>query len=158
MDRSATGSATPLTFTLDFTSVHGLSTRTSSIVAADQDGYPPGTLMNFGIGEDGIVTGVFTNGQTQTLGQVAVATFGNDEGLVAELDNLFSIGPNSGAAMIGAAGQLGAGTILSGTLELSNVDLGEFIGLVTSSTGFQASSRVISVSNELMDHLLMIVR
>ncbi|MFH1745723.1 MAG: flagellar hook-basal body complex protein [Planctomycetota bacterium] len=159
MSRNETGSATPLTFTLDFSDVHGLSTQTSNIIAAEQDGYPPGTLMNFSVAEDGVISGIFSNGQMRTLGQVTLATFANDEGLIAETDNLYLIGPNSGAASVGIPGQLGSGTLLSGALELSNVDLSqEFIGLVTSSTGFQASSRVISVSSELMDHLLMIVR
>ena len=159
LDRSDTGAATPLTFTLDFTGVHGLSTRTSSVIAADQDGYPPGTLINFGIGSNGTITGTFSNGLTQTLGQVAVATFANEEGLVAETDNLYTLGPNSGTATIGTPGTLGAGTVMSGALELSNVDLSrEFIGLVTSSTGFQAASRVISVSSDLLNQLLLIVR
>ncbi len=159
LDRSGTGAATPLTFTLDLSGVNGLSTQTSAIVASEQDGYPPGTLVNFGVGEDGVIYGTFTNGLTQTLGQVALATFANQEGLVAEADNLYSVGPASGNATIGPAGQLGAGKILSGALELSNVDLSrEFIGLVTSSTGFQASSRVISVSSDLLDQLMLIIR
>ena len=159
LDRSGTGAATPLTFSLDFTGVHGLSTQTSSVIAADQDGYPPGTLINFGIGTDGTITGTFSNGLTQTLGQIAVATFANEEGLVAETDNIYTLGPNSGTATIGTPGALGAGTVMSGALELSNVDLSrEFIGLVTSSTGFQAASRVISVSSDLLNQLLLIVR
>lgn len=159
LNRSGTGSATPLTFALDFTGVHGLSTQVSSIVAADQDGYPPGTLTAYAIGADGTITGAFTNGLTRTLGQVAVAAFSNEEGLVAETDNLYTMGPNSGTPTISTPGQLGAGKVLSGALELSNVDLSrEFIGLVTSSTGFQASSRVISVSSDLLNQLMMLIR
>jgi flagellar hook protein FlgE len=159
LDRSDTGAATPLTFTLDLSGVNGLSTRTSSIVASEQDGFPPGTLVNFGVGEDGTIYGTFTNGLTQRLGQVALATFANDEGLVALSDNCYSVGPASGNATIGTPGELGAGKIMSGALELSNVDLSrEFIGLVTSSTGFQASSRVISVSSDLLNQLLLIIR
>jgi flagellar hook protein FlgE len=159
LNRSGTGAATPLSFALDFGGVHGLSTRTSGVVAVDQDGYPPGTLIAYAIGADGTISGTFDNGLTRTLGQVAVAMFPNEEGLVAESDNLFTLGPNSGQAMIGTAGQMGSGQILSGALELSNVDLSrEFIGLVTSSTGFQASSRVISVSSDLLNQLMMVVR
>jgi flagellar hook protein FlgE len=159
LDRSGTGSATPLTFTLDLSGVNGLSTQTSNIVASEQDGFPPGTLVNFGIGEDGVITGAFTNGLTQKLGQIAVATFSNEEGLVGLADNCYSVGPASGNATIGSPGQLGAGKVMSGALELSNVDLSrEFIGLVTSSTGFQASSRVISVSSDLLNQLLLIIR
>jgi len=159
LDRSQTGATTPLTFSLDFAGVHGLSTQVSSIVAAEQDGYPPGTLTAFAIGQDGTITGTFTNGLTRTLGQVALATFANDEGLVAQSGNLYSAGPNSGSPTVTTPGQLGAGQVLSGALELSNVDLSrEFIGLVTSSAGFQAASRVISVSSDLLDQLLLVVR
>lgn len=159
LNRSASGAASPLTFSLDFAGVHGLSTQTSSIIAADQDGFPPGTLISYSVGPDGLISGAFDNGMTQTLGQVPVATFANEEGLIAETDNLFSSGPNSGPPTITEAGTLGAGKIMSGALELSNVDLArEFIGLVTSSTGFQASSRVISVTSDLLNQLLMLVR
>lgn len=159
LDRTGTGAASPLTFNVDFSQVHGLSTQTSAVIMAEQDGFPPGTLNDFGIGPDGVVTGTFSNGLTRTLGQVAVATFANPEGLVAEADNLYVQGPNSGEPLVTEAGQFGAGLIQSGALELSNVDLSnEFIGLITSSTGFQAASRVISVSNELLDQLLLIVR
>ncbi len=126
---------------------------------ADQDGYPPGTLNSFAVGEDGTVSGVFSNGLSRTLGQVALATFTNEEGLVAETENLFSAGPNSGTAQILAPETQGAGAIRGGALEMSNVDLSrEFIGLITASTGFQAAGRVISVANEMLDQLLMTLR
>jgi flagellar hook protein FlgE len=83
----------------------------------------------------------------------------NPEGLIAEGDNVYALGPNAGEATVTAAGEFGAGTVLSGALELSNVDLAaEFIGLITSSTAFQASSRVISTSSDMLDQLLLIVR
>ena len=159
ISRAGTGAGTPLDFTLDFSGVHGLSTAASEIVMADQDGFPPGTLTNFTIDSDGVINGTFSNGLTRTLGQVAVAVFSNPEGLLAESDNLYRAGPNSGNPTITPPGLFGAGRIMSGALELSNVDLGrEFIGLITSSTGFQASSRVISTSSDLLDQLLLIVR
>jgi flagellar hook protein FlgE len=159
INRSGSGAATPLTVTLDFSALNGLSTSASNVIMSDQDGSPPGTLTNFTVGTDGTITGLFSNGLARTLGQIPLATFANDGGLVAETDNLFSIGPNSGAAAVKAAGTLGAGLIRGGALEMSNVDLSrEFIGLITSSTGFQASSRVISVSNEMLDQLLMTLR
>jgi flagellar hook protein FlgE len=159
IDRSNTGAASPLTVTLDFSDVNGQSTQDSDVIMSDQDGFPPGTLSNFSVGTDGVVSGVFSNGLTRDLGQVAVATFANDEGLVAETDNLYTVGVNSGEAQVLAPGSLGAGLVRGGTLELSNVDLSnEFIGLITSSTGYQAASRVISVSNELLDQLLLTLR
>lgn len=159
IDRGSTGAASPLNFTLDLSQINGLSTLTSNVIMADQDGFPPGTLNNFTVGPDGTINGTFSNGMTRTLGQVAVAVFANPQGLLAESDNLYLAGPNSGAATITQAGQFNAGTILGGALELSNVDLSrEFIGLITSSTGFQAASRVISTSNDLLDQLLLVIR
>jgi flagellar hook protein FlgE len=153
------GANSPLTFTLDFAGVHGLSTQTSSVIMSEQDGCPPGTLISFGIGSDGMINGAFSNGMTRTLGQVALAVMPNPEGLIAEGDNVYALGPNAGEATVTAAGEFGAGTVLSGALELSNVDLAaEFIGLITSSTAFQASSRVISTSSDMLDQLLLIVR
>lgn len=159
IDRSGTGATTPLAFELDLSSLHGLSTSDSNVILAEQDGYPPGTLISYGVGVDGVVSGTFSNGLTRTLGQVALATFPNPTGLIADTDNTFVIGPNTGTPSINAPGQFSAGQILSGALELSNVDLSrEFIGLITSSTGFQASSRVITASRDLLDNLLLIVR
>lgn len=159
LDRSGSGAASPQTFTLDFTGIHGLSTLASNVVMAQQDGYPPGTLTGYRIGQDGMILGSFTNGLTRTLGQIAIAVMPNPEGLIAESDNTYSLGLNSGNPTVTAPGTLGAGQVLSGALESSNVDLSrEFIGLITSSTGFQAASRVISTSSDLLDQLLLIVR
>ncbi|MBU0617186.1 MAG: flagellar hook-basal body complex protein [Planctomycetes bacterium] len=153
------GANSPLTFLLDFTGVHGLSTRTSSVIMSEQDGCPPGTLSSYSVGPDGTINGAFSNGVTRTLGQVGLAVMPNPEGLLAENDNLYVLGPNAGAATVTAPGEFGAGTVLGGALELSNVDLAsEFIGLITSSTGFQAASRVISTSSDMLDQLLLIVR
>lgn len=159
IDRSGTGAATPLTFNLDFSAVHGLASEDSVIVSTSQDGTPSGTLNGFGVGPDGTINGTFSNGMTRTLGQVALANFSNVEGLIAEPGNRYAVGPNSGQAQITTAGQLGTGSVLAGALESSNVDLsGEFIDLVSSSTGFQAASRVISTTSDLMDQLLLIVK
>ena len=159
LDRSGTGAASPMQFTLDFAQIHGLSTQVSNVIMADQDGYPPGTLTNFGVGTDGVINGTFSNGLTQTMGQLALAQFSNPEGLLAETDNLYAAAPNTGEPAITAPGFFGSGTILGGALELSNVDLSaQFIGLITSSAGFQAASRVISTSSDMLDQLLLIVR
>jgi flagellar hook protein FlgE len=159
VSRTGSGAATPLNVTLDFSAVNGLSTQVSNAIMSKQDGYPPGTLTAYSVGNDGTITGTFSNGVSHTLGQVAVATFANEAGLVAETGNLFSLGPNSGPAAIKAPGTLGAGTVRGGALEMSNVDLSrEFIGLITASTGFQAASRVITTSNDMLNQLLMTMR
>lgn len=159
INRSGTGADPALAFNLDFSSINGLSTKSSEVIMANQDGFPPGTLTTFGVGADGTVIGAFTNGQTQTLGQIALANFANPTGLVAEAENLYSAGPNSGTPQISAPELFNAGSIQSGALELSNVDLSrEFIGLITSSAGFQAASRVITVSKDMLDQLLLVIR
>ncbi len=159
LNRDQSGAMTPITFDLDFTGVHGLSTRQSTVIMQDQNGFPPGTLTNYAVNQDGTITGIFDNGQTRSIGQVALAVFPSESGLIAEADNLYTVGPSSGEAVITPPGTFGAGLVIGGTLEGSNVDLArEFIGLITSSTGFQASSRVISTSSDLLNSLLLVLQ
>jgi len=152
---------TPVGVTIDFDQVSSFSNRDSrsALYMAQQDGFAPGSLNSFAIGNNGIITGTFSNGLTRTLGQIALATFANPEGLVAEANNRYTTGPNSGVPVITTPQNLGAGKIVSGSLELSNVDLSkEFIGLITATTGFSAASRVISTANDLLNQLLSVAR
>lgn len=163
MDRLNAGSADPLSFDLNFASgaggVTALADDTSQIAATGQDGVPIGTLSSFAVGANGIITGAFTNGITRTIGQVVLATFANPEGLVSEGSNLFAVGPNSGTAALTEPGTLGAGRIVGGSLELSNVDLSqEFINMILTSTGYSASSRVITTTDQLFQQLLVLGR
>jgi flagellar hook protein FlgE len=163
MDRASAGSADPLSFDLNFASgaggVTALADDTSQLAAAAQDGVPIGTLSSFAVGANGIITGAFTNGMTRTIGQVVLATFANPEGLVSESSNLYTVGPNSGTAAITEPGTLGAGRIVGGSLELSNVDLSqEFINMILTSTGYSASSRVITTTDQLFQQLLVLGR
>lgn len=159
LDRTNSGAQTPMNFTLSFDGVHGLSTNESGVILDEQNGFPPGELTGYGIDLDGTIQGTYSNGLTQTLGRVPLAMVPNAEGMIAESNNLFAIGPNAGPLSITTPGEFGTGTIRGGALELSNVELGEeFIGLVTASTGFQASSRVITVSSDMLNQLLLIVR
>lgn len=163
IDRSGTGAGTPLEFVLSFSgdmdNVTSLSSEGSAIAATYQDGAPIGTLSSFAVGADGTISGAFTNGVVRTLGQVAIATFTNQEGLVEEGGNLFRPGPNSGEPVVTTPGMMGAGQIVGGALELSNVDLGqEFINMILTSTGYSASSRVIRTTDELLQQLLVIGR
>ena len=158
VDREDTGAQSPQTITLDFSDMKGYE-MASAISLLSQDGFPSGTLQDFSIGSDGIILGAFTNGQTKSLGQVIISTFRNYEGLIADGQNLYLAGPNSGDPIVKEPQQLGAGTINSGALELSNVDLSrEFINLIVASTGFSASSRVIQTSDQLIDELIMLTR
>jgi flagellar hook protein FlgE len=124
-----------------------------------QDGFGPSKLSSFSVGTDGVITGSFDNGLSQTLGQIALGTFANSAGLVRQTNNLFYEGPNSGQVAIVTPDGMGAGRLLSGALELSNVDLSrEFIGLINASSGFSASSRVITTSNQLLNDLMQLMR
>ena len=155
IDRTGTGAATPLVFNLDFSLMTGLTSEKSEMAMSNQDGLKIGRLTDFNIGADGRITGSFSNGATRTLGQIAMATFSNRQGLVDRGGNMFVEGANSGAAVIGTPGTLSSGKIVSGSLELSNVDISEeFINLIIASTGFSAASRVITTSDQLLTALL----
>lgn len=153
------GASSPLTFSLTFdnntSAITALSDSSSEIAAISQNGSAIGFLNNFSVGEDGVLTGTFSNGLSRTIGQVALATFVNNQGLVALGNNLYTTGPNSGNAIIGTPQQFSAGRIVAGALEQSNVDLAEeFVNLITASSAFSASSRVITTADQLIQQLL----
>lgn len=155
IDRSATGAGTPITTTLDFSGVTSLTSASSTLTMTKQNGSAMGTLNDFSIGSNGIITGQYSNGRTRTLGQIAVATFNNPQGLIDKGTNMFVESTNSGVAIITPPEELSAGSIRAGSLELSNVDLSEeFINMIVASTGFSAASRVITTSDQLINELL----
>ena len=159
IDRVGSGATDPLSISLDFSRLSGLNARESELVMSFQTGFATGTLIDYSIGQDGVVTGTFTNGLNQVIGQIALATFANPAGLLSRSNNVYFVGPNSGEARITPPLVLGAGKISSGSLELSNVDLSrEFVNLITSSTAFSAASRVISTSDTLLQELLLLAR
>lgn len=153
--RDDTGAATPLNVLMDFNAMTSLTSRSSELVMTEQDGSSTGTLNGYSFGANGIITGTFSNGLTRTLGQVALATFNNPEGLVDNGGGMYTAAGNSGVPVVTSPLQLGAGSLRSGALELSNVDLSaEFINLIIASTGFTAASRVITTSDQLLTELL----
>ena len=162
VDRMDTGADTPLEFDLRFASESGRTTSLatgSELIGLTDDGLPPGTLRNYQTETDGVITGIFSNGAERALGQVAIAGFRNPRGLLDEGGNLFSRGPNTGPLTVTEPGTLGLGTVVSGALETSNVDLGrEFTEMILTSTGYSASSRVIRTTDELFQQLLVLGR
>ena len=125
----------------------------------DQDGAEMGTLESFTIDPGGQLVGLFSNGLRETLGQVAVASFTNPPGLEKVSGSLYAGNASSGAAAIGTAGNGGRGTLASGALEMSNVDLAqEFTNLIVAQRGFQANSKVITASDELLQDLVNLKR
>ena len=159
----ANGAISPLIVQMEFNSetekISALTDSASNIAAVFQDGSPIGTLSSFSIGETGLLSGAFTNGLSRTIGQIAIAKFSNNEGLIDIGNNFFRTGPNSGSALVTEALSFGTGRMIGGALELSNVDLSqEFINMILASTGFSAASRVISTVDELIDQLLILGR
>jgi flagellar hook protein FlgE len=141
----------------DFEALTQYSGATSVTSAAN--GYAMGTLESFNINKTGQIIGVFSNGLTQALGQVAIANFNNPPGLIRVGDTMFSESGNSGVPMVGAAGRGGRGEITPGTLEMSNVDLAqEFTDMIVTQRGFQANSRIITTSDEMLQELVNLKR
>ena len=118
-----------------------------------------GYMQEYSVDRNGIITGVFSNGQTRTLGQVALATFTNPGGLEKTGDTNFRQTINSGLADIGTVGVAGRGVIASGALEMSNVDLADqFTDMIVTQRGFQANSRTIQTSDQMLQELLTLKR
>ncbi|MGY1639153.1 flagellar hook protein FlgE, partial [Geodermatophilus sp. SYSU D00742] len=146
----------PVAIDLDGLSQFGSA---SSLVPTEQDGYAPGTLQSFALSSDGTIVGVYSNSLRQGIGQLAMATFANPAGLEKAGNSSFRVGNNSGTPVIGEAGAGGAGTLTAGALEMSNVDLAEeFTGLIVAQRGFQANSRVITSSDEVLQDLVNLKR
>ncbi len=131
----------------------------SDFDAPNQDGYPLGTLQGINIDRAGRIIGVFSNGMNQNLGQVAMANFTNPGGLSRAGDTLFEESSNSGTARIGQAGTGGRGLVTPGAVEMANVDLSEqFTDMITTERGFQANSRIITTSDEMLQELVNLKR
>jgi flagellar hook protein FlgE len=131
----------------------------TTISAPDQNGYAQGSLQSFSLGNDGTITGIYSNGLRQSIGQLAVASFNNPSGLEKAGSSTFRVGNNSGVPQIGVAGTGGRGVLNAGALEMSNVDLAEeFTGLIVAQRGFQANSRVITSSDEMLQDLVNLKR
>lgn len=144
---------------LDFAKVTQYS-MDSSAAPSTVDGYPTGQLVSFNIGSDGVITGIYSNGKQKPLGMVGLAYFENPSGLMKDGENLFSATTNSGNYdKANKPGTPGIGTLSPGTLEMSNVDLsGEFTDMITTERGFQASSRIITTSDEMLQDLVNLKR
>lgn len=124
-----------------------------------KNGYPQGYLDTFSIGSSGEISAIFTNGQSRVIGQIALATFKNPAGLEKTSENMYQVTPNSGEPVIGVPGSGGAGALNPGNLEMSNVDLGtEFTEMITTQRGFQANSRIITASDEMLQELVNMKR
>ena len=145
--------------TIDF-GQFGQRSGGTSAVSTNLDGIVMGVLQGLSFGEDGVITGLFSNGQNFALWQVAVANFANPAGLESMGNNMFRQTANSGAFdSIGSEPLAIGSTVLAGHLEMSNVDLAsEFTEMITTQRGFQANSRVITTSDEILQELVNLRR
>ncbi len=122
----------------------------SSNNATNQDGFAAGVLKTYTILSDGTVEGTFSNGQTEAIGQVAVASFANPEGLTLDGDNQYSSTAASGAAVIGSAGTAGRGTIAGSSVEQSNVDMAtQFSDLIVYQRAYEANAKAITAFDQM---------
>lgn len=158
------GNPTAQTFSMNFGEaglVNGVTQFSSDFTtkAVNQDGYPMGYMEAFSIDDTGTITGVFSNGVRQPLATIAMATFTNPGGLNKAGDTMFSYSLNSGEANIGEAGVAGKGKINAGLLEMSNVDLSDqFTDMIVTQRGFQANSRTIVTSDQMIQEVLGLKR
>ena len=155
---------TTQTITLDFgvaNAFAGLTQfgGTASAAATDQDGHGEGFFSSTTVNSDGKVVALFTNGKTTDIGQLQLANFSNAEGLTAVGNNAYKPTLASGAATLKTAGSGRTGSIVSGVLEASNVDIAEeFTKLIVAQRAFQANARTITTTDEVLQELVNIVR
>ncbi len=123
---------------------------TSSTSTSNQNGYASGSLTTYSVNSDGTISGTFSNGQVQTIGQIAIANFANYQGLQQGAGNTYTPTLASGQAVIGTAGSGGRGTLTGGALELSNVDIStEFTNLIVVQRGFEANARMVTTFDSI---------
>ncbi len=133
--------------------------NSSTTIFQDQDGFSSGFLQSVSVDTNGIITGHYSNGQVLEKVQVALANFSNLHGLFKAGGNIFTETTDSGAPTTGAPGDNGLGSIAPNALEMSNVDLGsEFVKLITTQRGFQANSKIITTTDEMLNDLINIKR
>ncbi len=142
----------------DFTALKQFRAESDARVSS-QDGYASGALTSYSVGTDGVITGVFDNGESRALARVALANMSNPAGLVQLGNSLYQSSPNCGDIKKGAAGTVGTKGIIPSSLEMSNVDLSEeFTDMIVTQRGFQANSRIITTSDEMLQELVNLKR
>ncbi|MFE8048584.1 flagellar hook protein FlgE [Brenneria goodwinii] len=151
---SALNGSAENTFTIDFSG----STQQNSSNATNtktQDGYAAGTLTEYTINNDGTVSGTYSNGKSQLLGQIVLASFTNTSGLQSKGDNTWAATASSGEAILGSAGTGTFGSLTSGALESSNVDLSaELVNLIVAQRNYQSNAQTIKTQDAILNTLV----
>ena len=141
---------------------NGLLTQVAAASATSttlQNGFASGSLVSYSIGSDGTIQGTFSNGQTQALGQILLATFPNNQGLARNGSNEILSTLSSGAANIGIPGTGGRGTLSGGALEQSNVDISQqFADLIVAESGYQANAKVVTTLNVITQATINLIQ
>ena len=158
------GFGMPQTISLNLGSPNGLdglsqTGANNSVAASNQDGYAQGTLESTSVNLNGIITGKFTNGRAAQIAQIALATFTNPGGLLNAGNNYMLFSTASGIPIVSAALSGAAGSIQSGGLEGSNVDVGtEFTQLIAAQRGYQVNAKAFSIANQMMQDAVDLIR
>ncbi|OQY18231.1 MAG: hypothetical protein B6I36_07375 [Desulfobacteraceae bacterium 4572_35.1] len=130
----------------------------SDVISQSQDGYSTGTLVSLTVDNDGNILGNYSNGEPRKLAKIALAKFSNPLGLSKVGNNMYGETDQSGTAIVGTVGS-GVGQIFTNSLEMSNVDLAaEFVKMITTQRGFQANSKIITTTDELLGELINLKR
>lgn len=144
--------------TVDMSGLTGYAGLTTATLSS-QDGNTSGTLLGTSMGSDGTLSGSFSNGATIPLARLSLAVFANPEGLEKIGDSSLRQSTNSGSPTLNVSGAAGFGTVTSGSLEMSNVDLSqEFTNLIVAQRGFQANARIITTSDDILQELTQLKR
>lgn len=152
------GSAANQVMTLNFDNFTQFASSSETIYQT-QNGFPAGSLSSLTISQDGVISGIFSNGQIKDIAKIALAKFTAPTALTKNGRNLYSESFDSGQAIIGTAQNSGLGRVMSNSLELSNVDLAtQFVDMISAQRAFQANSRVISMTDQLLQEVVSLVR
>jgi flagellar hook protein FlgE len=146
---------------VDTTSEAGITgfASASEMSVVQQNGAAPGSISNVYVMPDGTLAASFSNGRTMPVGQLVLAQFANLQGLVSEGGGLYTETPESGVSRLGVPGDSGLGRVQGGALEQSNVDLAaELTKIITFQRGYQASARIITTSDQILQETLSILR
>ncbi|NDL62620.1 flagellar hook protein FlgE [Acerihabitans arboris] len=155
VDMAGVNGSAANTFNLSFTGSQQQYTTASSVSSQIQDGYSAGDLSSYEIADDGTITGTYSNGKTQLLGQIILANFANPQGLQSAGDNVWTATSASGQAIVGTAGTGTFGTLTSGALESSNVDLSkELVNLIVAQRDYQSNAQTIKAQDTIMQTLV----
>ena len=159
----ADGATSPTSLTGPFgTAANPTITQTdlaSATSATSTDGFPSGTLTSYSVQSDGTIEGVFSGGNSLALGQVAVASFANSQGLVSTGNNNYQPTPASGSAVIVVAGTGGRGTVVGGSVEQSNVDIAsEFAKLIVAQQAYSANAKSVTTFNQVSQATLAMLQ